>query len=36
MERGNRGQFLYSLSPGTAGSKAWADGTELIKVAVQY
>lgn len=30
-----RQQFLRSLSPGRAGSKAWVDGSELINVLLQ-
>lgn len=36
MERGGRGRCLPSISPGRVGRKAWADGTELIKVLLQY
>lgn len=35
MERGGRGRFLRSFSLGRVGSKACADGTELIKVLPQ-
>lgn len=34
-ERNGRGRFLRSFSPRRAGSKAYADGTELIKVLLQ-